>query len=400
MVLFCFSHGGAANSRQKVNGFSADKVLTWGVKSNCIYTKGPLHENKQSNSLLCFDRFSPDRDEWKRFRSPMTKNSLNSKKMRGAFTEGINDIATDFADFVATLRNADTHVVSDVFTEGVKFSLEGTKEKRKKAMTPAKVTFPIVMGLFVYGKRLDCMEATVQPEYQDFLDSVRKILENYNALRLSYGLHKKFKTSTWRANQEGWNGSVKFNEKLVAECESRLRGQLPAAGGRPYYATCLMEQMFSDGLLTRREAVLNAMDMFVAGIYAVSLNGGIARRGGGEKHVFIDSLSRSDRLSRGCSITSPAIRRCRIDCIMKAFRFWGRVKMSRRRQMNFSGWHCTRTLSRKDCGKRGRDFTRTSFDDTINFFRLSSVYPVNFRVLDNDIDLLDYNIPANVSFIF
>ncbi|XP_065829996.1 25-hydroxyvitamin D-1 alpha hydroxylase, mitochondrial-like [Oscarella lobularis] len=276
---------------------------------------------------------SPDRDEWKRFRSPMTKNSLNSKKMRGAFTEGINDIATDFADFVATLRNADTHVVSDVFTEGVKFSLE-------------------VMGLFVYGKRLDCMEATVQPEYQDFLDSVRKILENYNALRLSYGLHKKFKTSTWRANQEGWNGSVKFNEKLVAECESRLRGQLPAAGGRPYYATCLMEQMFSDGLLSRREAVLNAMDMFVAGIYAVG-----SAFSGLLYHVASDS-SLQDRLyNESVSVLGSG------------------------QNVKASADELQRMALHKNAIKEG--------------LRLSSVYPVNFRVLDNDIDLLDYNIPAN-----
>ena len=74
--------------------------------------------------------YSGDVQEWKRFRTPLNKLALQPKRLRANFTQGINEIISDYVEYLAEARcqgqGPEQYCIPDMQTETRKLSLEGT----------------------------------------------------------------------------------------------------------------------------------------------------------------------------------------------------------------------------------------------------------------------------------
>lgn len=283
---------------------------------------------------------SDDMQEWKRFRTPLNKLALQPKRLHTNFTQGINEIMSDYVEYLAGARcqsqGSEQYCIADMQTEARKLSLEA-------------------IGLVVYGKRLNTMTKEVRPEIATFIQSILDVFEVFTELRMTYPFHRLIGSQAWHKNLEGWKKNFEYNSELVTELQERLmarmNGQADDTEGN-YYVTSLLEQLLSDSQQSVQEIILTAMDMFSAGMETVSSAltwtlHHLAKHPEIQDRIFQESVSilGNDRL------------------------------------------HATPSEL------QDMTLTKNVIKESL---RLASVFPSNFRILDTDIDLLGYRIPAEI----
>lgn len=280
-------------------------------------------------------------ETWHDQRIPISKFLLVPRKI-AEYHEGFNEVSADLIKLIRHLRDSENDIVTDVPSQMNKWSFES-------------------VSLFVLGKRLGCLELEKVPEdCQEFIDELQEFLHSTQDILFGLPFHKLWATKSWKrlsnAQQKVYDIAMSYIEQKNKEIKEEDKRSIEV--GEDYEApdhVDFLTYMMHAGKMSPEEITANALDLMAAGVDTTAL-------------TLAWTL-----YSLGCN---PEVQE----------KLRGEVQSVVGSDSTVTPEHIQRMPYIKDCIKET--------------MRLYPIAPNNSRVLENDLVVSGYNVPAGKYFLF
>ena len=130
----------------------------------------------------------------------------------------------------------------------------------------------LAVSLFVLGKRMGCLEDTIPPNCQEFIDDVHGFVSISSDLLVGIPFHKVFRTRKWDKLVQSFNGMYSHSMGLIkTKIEEIEKEAMTKDGEGEEEDTDLdfLSYMIHSKKMNIEEIAVNAVDLLNAGVDTV-----------------------------------------------------------------------------------------------------------------------------------